>query len=410
MTAAPATVRVRAIAAGGDGVGTLDDGRTVFIPRAAPGDLVSLRNIRRHARFARADIATLLEPGPDRVAPPCPHYIADRCGGCQLMHLTAAAQRSAKSRIAGDALRRIAHLDIADPDVVPSPLALGYRTKVTFAIRDGVLGYHALNSPTEVFDVRECLLADPRVRRLHAAVRAARQQLPPDDARVVLRLDRAGDLHVLILTGPGARWSGGVALHRALQADGVEAVVWWRPAEGEPRVVAGGDDPWPVTVFEQIHPAMGALVRRAALEALGDIAGVQAWDLYAGTGQTTVGLIGMGAQVASVERDPRAVKLAEARDPAGAQRVAGLVERVAPSLPPPAVVITNPPRIGMAAPACDALLASGAQRIAYISCDAATLARDVDRLASGYRVARLRTFDQFPQTAHLESLAVLERR
>src|SRR5512140_988707 len=90
-------VTVRAIASGGDGVATLPDGRTVFIPRAAPGDRVRLRALRLHKRFARARIATVLEPGPDRVAPPCPHYVADDCGGCQLMHLSPDAQRAAKA-------------------------------------------------------------------------------------------------------------------------------------------------------------------------------------------------------------------------------------------------------------------------------------------------------------------------
>lgn len=401
-------VTVRAIAAGGDGVATLADGRTVFIPRAAPGDELRLRNVRVRARFARADIADVLVPGPDRVVPPCSHYVADRCGGCQVMHLSPPAQRAAKARIAGDALRRIAHLDVNDPDVVPSPQEFGYRTKVTFAMQQGRLGYHPVGDPTHVFDVRECLIADPELRRLHAAVRDARASLPQDDARIVLRLDRGRGRHVIVRTGAGDAWTGGKVFHHALERAGVAAVVWWHPEGGKARAVAGAADPWPATVFEQVHPAMGAMVRRAALDALGDVSAQHAWDLYAGIGESTVALVARGATVASVESDPRAVQLADAIGPAGPRRLTGMVEDVAATLPKPAAIITNPPRVGMAARATEIVRQSGATRIAYVSCDAATLARDIERLGSTYQLRNLHAFDQFPQTAHLESVALLE--
>ncbi len=408
MSESAAVVHVRAIAAGGDGVATLDDGRTVFIPRAAPGDELLLRNVRIRARFARADIAEVVVPGPGRVDPPCPHYVADRCGGCQVMHLDAPTQRAAKSRIAGDALRRIAHLEVNDPEVQPSPQEFGYRTKVTFTMQQGRLGYYTVGDASHVFDVKECLLADPELRRLHRAVRQARASLPQDDTRVVLRLDREHGLHVIVITGAGDVWNGGKPLHRALERAGVTAVVWWQPDGGKARAVAGAADPWPATVFEQVHPAMAAIVRRVALDALGDVALQQAWDLYAGIGESTVELAGRGATVASVESDPRAVQLAESIGPAGPRRITGMVEAVAQDLPKPAAILTNPPRIGMAERATEFVRQSGARRIAYISCDAATLARDIQRLGPTYRLRQMRSFDQFPQTSHLESLAVME--
>lgn len=402
-------VTVRAIAAGGDGVATLGDGRTVFIPRAAPGDELRLRNVRLRSRFARADIAELIAPGPGRVVPPCAHYVADRCGGCQIMHLDAATQRETKARIAGDALRRLAHLDADDPDVVPSPDAFGYRTKVTFTMQQGRLGYHRVGDAEHVFDVHECLIAHPDVRELHAAVRHARATLPQTGARVVLRLDRDGGRHVLVRTPAGDAWNGGKALHQALERSGLSTVVWWHPEGGKARAVAGAADPWPATVFEQVHPAMGHVVRAAALDALGDVAGEQVWDLYAGIGESTAELTRRGAQVTSVEIDPRAVQLAESIGPAGSQRMTGKVEAIVDRLPRPDAIITNPPRTGMAERATQIVGESGARRIAYVSCDAATLARDIVRLGPGYRVASVRAFDQFPQTAHLETVAVLER-
>jgi 23S rRNA (uracil1939-C5)-methyltransferase len=325
------------------------------------------------------------------------------------MHLSDAAQRAAKSRIAGDALRRIARLDLSDPLVTPSPAMFGYRSKVTFTMQQGRLGYHHVHDATHVFDVRVCLIAEPAIQRLHGAVRDAREHLPQDRARVVLRRDHANHLHVIVVTPSGNAWTGGKALHRAMAERGTEAVVWWHPEGGTPRAMAGATDPWPATVFEQVHPAVGRQVRAAAVSALGDIDGQHAWDLYAGIGDTTVALAAAGASVESIESDRRAVEVAERSGPAGPIRSVGLAEELVDRLRTPDVVVTNPPRVGMDAQVISAIAHSGARLLAYISCDPATLARDLLRLGESYRLRQVDCFDQFPQTAHLESLAVLER-
>ena len=404
-------VTVRAIAAGGDGVATLPDGRTVFLPRAAPGDRLRLRDLRLHKRFARARIDTVLEPGPDRVTPPCLHYLADDCGSCQLMHLSAGGQLAAKGRIVGDALRRIARLEVADPTVVASPSMLGYRAKVSFAIADGHLGYHPVGDADRVFDVRECLLAEPALQALFHAVSAARGSLPKGGVRIVLRRDSAEQLHVIVRTGPDVpAWGGATRFDRSLRDAGWQVIVWWHPDGGQPQALTGSDDPWPATVFEQVNPAVGAKVRALAVESLGVTVGVHAWDLYAGIGETTRALLNRGATVESVEHDARAVALAEGVGPSGPRRLAGRVEEQVALLAAPGVIVTNPPRAGMAAAVVATLAASGARRIAYISCDPATLARDLTGLVPRYRLSQVTAFDQFPQTAHVETLVILEQR
>ncbi|HET9134570.1 MAG TPA: hypothetical protein VFN90_09720 [Gemmatimonadales bacterium] len=403
-------VTIRAIANGGDGVGTLEDGRTVFVPRTAVGDQVRLRDLKRGKSFARAHVAEVVVAGPGRVTPACPHYDGDRCGSCQLMHLDGATQRAAKARIVGDALRRIGKLEVADPDVVAAPHELGYRAKVTFTWDGTRLGYHRLGQAEQRFSVRRCLLAEPTLQALHAALRTALRHLPRRGARVTLRSDATGDRHVIVRTEDGPAWTGGAALHEDLGARGEAAIIWWHPHGGAPRVVAGSDNPWPATVFEQVHPAMGRMVRDAALEAAGDVAGRHAWDLYAGIGDTTRALVARGATVDSVEADRRAVALAEQLGPAGPVRLAAMVEQAVISLRPPDVVLTNPPREGMAAEACAVLADSAATRLVYVSCDPATLARDLTRMAHAWQLVAVQAFDQFPQTAHVECVATLERR
>jgi len=326
------------------------------------------------------------------------------------MHLSAAAQRAVKARIVGDAFRRIAHLEVADPDVVPPPAELGYRSKVTFTVQEGRMGYHPVHDAARVFDVHQCLIAADEVRALHSALRSARQHLPRTEARVVLRIDRAHGRHVMVSTAAGDSWTGGKPLHRALERVGMTAVVWWQPEGGKARVMAGTDTPWPATVFEQVHPAMGRIVRHAAIDALGVVSGSTVWDLYAGIGESSAELAARGAEVESVESDARAVQLAEHAGPSGPRRHAGLVEDVAATLPRPRMILANPPRAGLAHAATEAVVHSGADRIGYVSCDPATLARDIARLAGRYQLTSLRAFDQFPQTAHVECLAVLQRR
>lgn len=403
-------VAIRGITSSGDGVATLPDGMTVFVPRTAPGDRVALTRIHRHKRFARATIGSLLVPGPGRVPPPCPHYDRDQCGSCQLMHLDADTQRAVRARVVGDALRRLAHLEVTDPEVVPADDQLGYRAKVTFAVRNGRIGYHRTGRPEEIFEVERCLLARPALQELHAGVRRARGHLPPDATRLVLREDAEGGCHVIVETPGGRAWQGGAGFHRVLASSGLQATIWWHPADGAPRAVAGSTMPWPATVFEQVHPAMGRRVRAAAVAALGDVTDAVVWDLYAGLGDATTAFAEAGARVTSVESDPRAVVFAEARGPAGPVRLQGRVEERIGQLPPPAVVFTNPPRTGMAAEVTAAIAASPARRVGYVSCDPATLARDITRLAERYRLVSVRAFDQFPQTAHVECVAVLEPR
>jgi 23S rRNA (uracil1939-C5)-methyltransferase len=141
--------------------------------------------------------------------------------------------------------------------------------------------------------------------------------------------------------------------------------------------------------------------------ALGSAADRLVWDLYAGNGVTTAALAAAGARVESVESDGRAVAEAEARGPS-ARRLIGRVEEVLGRLTAPELVVTNPPRVGMEPQVPAELERRRPERIVYISCDTATLARDLSRLR-GYRVGALRAFDLFPQTAHVETVAVLGR-
>jgi 23S rRNA (uracil1939-C5)-methyltransferase len=401
-------VRILRLAVGGDGVGKLPDGKTVFVPRTAPGDLVELAGLREYKRFARARPARLIEVSPDRVEPRCPHYVKDECGGCQLQHINYETQLLSRRTFVGDAIRRLGKRELPDPPIVPAGEIYDYRTKLTLhASEDGrSIGLHRYGRPDEIFDLKWCHITVPELMELWQAMRSLRPFLPPRLAQVILRLDRSGGRHVVIRVGEGEVWSGFDRLRGALERRGTPATIWYQPEGGAARAVAGSGEAFPATVFEQVNPEMGDRVRAFAVEQLGEVSGRLVWDLYAGIGETTEQLLANGAKVESVELDRRAVAEAEARGPV-ARRHTGRVEDVLRELHQPDLVIANPPRTGMDERVCAELNRLAPSRVVYISCDPATLARDLQRLER-FRLSLVQAFDLFPQTTHVETAAVLE--
>jgi 23S rRNA (uracil1939-C5)-methyltransferase len=322
-----------------------------------------------------------------------------------------AAQREAKARIVSDALTRIGGFAVPPISVEPSDREWEYRAKVSLAVKGRQIGYHRIGRPDQVFDLVHCDIARPELSRLWTALRSHRRLLPASAERVTLRVDRAGGLHAIIQVLGAQVWDRAKELGRALAAAGTPAILWWQPEGGAARAVAGAAEPYPAMVFEQVHPEMGDRVRAAAVEALGDVAGRHVWDLYAGIGETTRALAERGATVTSVEVDRRAVALAEARGPGiGVRRVAGHVEAELDALDPADAVIVNPPRTGLGEAVTERLSARAPLRLVYVSCDPATLARDLARLEPTYRMTAVRAFDLFPQTAHVETLVEASRR
>jgi 23S rRNA (uracil1939-C5)-methyltransferase len=215
-------------------------------------------------------------------------------------------------------------------------------------------------------------------------------------------------------------WSEAHRFHAALEARGEAATIWWLPEAGAPRVVAGASDTYPATVFEQVHPALGDRIRAYAVEQLGELPGRHVWDLYAGIGETTQALLAGGAAVESVEVDRRAVEVGgqtvgrtDGPMRGRVRRLVGRAEELVQGMAKPDLVITNPPRVGMDRLVVDAIRAASPRRLVYISCDPATLARDLARVTQPsvrppVHLSLLRAFDLFPQTAHVETVAVVE--
>jgi 23S rRNA (uracil1939-C5)-methyltransferase len=387
----------------------------VFVPRTVPGDRIRVRegSLVRHRNFARAEIGELVAAGPGRVTPPCPHYVNDHCGGCQLQHLAYDEQLKAKRAIVGDTMRRIGKLDLPDPEIVEALDEWRYRSKISMDVKtvgrsDGLtVGLHPYDRPNFVFPLADCHITDFRLMALWRELRQKLGMLPQPLTRLTLRLDREERRHI-IAESAGEPWLDAGELRAALQGsvDG-EIVCWWQPVDGAARVMAGPATGFPATAFEQVNPGMGMITRRWAVEQLGDVRSQTVWDLYGGIGDTAALLVDRGANVVSVDADEKAVSWGRARLPA-ARFIAARVEDVLPSLPAPHAVVVNPPRTGLHWDVSLRLTSEPVPKLVYISCDPATLARDLQRLNVNYVVKEVRAFDLFPQTAHVEAVAVLE--
>ena len=402
---------IDSIAAGGDGIGR-SDGLAVFVPRTAPGDVIEA-SLDVRGRFARGRLRTIVEPARERIEPPCRHYTRDRCGGCQLQHIAYTAQLSAKSAIVRDAMQRIGkRADVQDVDVVPSPSQWAYRTKLTLALRwsgdHWRAGLHPFDNPDEVFHLEECPITDDRVLSVWREILAASTLLPRvRRLRGAVRLTDDGASFVL---EGGVTWPNAAAF-----SDRVSSLtsIWWQSDEGQKRLVVDRRAPRrvsgvtaPDASFVQVNAATAELLRQHVIARTVAFSPVTVVDAYAGAGTTAVSLAEKGIRVTAIELDAAAARWTGAHLPTGSRAIVGRVEDELLSTLPADVVILNPPRTGVDPRVTKSLVMNPPRAIVYVSCNPATLARDVGRLPQ-FRVTSLLSFDMFPQTAHVETVCEL---
>ena len=379
-------VTIESLAAGGEGVGRDASGRVVYVPFAAAGDRLRVRVVEQHARFARGEIEAVLAPGADRVAPRCPVFSS--CGGCAWQHVGYPAQLAAKRAILHDALARIGGIEVPPIEFVASPQPYGYRGRARVLVEGGSVGFRMRRSH-EVCAIAACpLLAPP----LDAALADLAARAPREDGEWELALGSDGAVRTTPL-GARARTGERVTVRAA----------------GEQIEVSGG-------VFLQANALLQGALAQSVLEAAGQ--GGEVLELFAGAGFFTLGLARRFARVAAVESDAAAVAdLARNCAAAGFRHVrvieapaedvlaAARTHRLAPD-----VVVLDPPRGGIGTRASERLARLPAQRIVHVSCDPATLARDLRVLVQRrWSLLRVIGFDLFPQTPHVEAIAVLER-
>jgi tRNA/tmRNA/rRNA uracil-C5-methylase (TrmA/RlmC/RlmD family) len=374
------------VAHGGHCVARQPDGPVVFVRHALPGERVRAVVTERRRGYLRADAVEVLDPSPDRVAPPCPYAGPGRCGGCDFQHVAPPAQRELKAAVVRELLARLGGVHDFPVRVEPLPGGpLDWRTRVQYAVDDeGRPGFRKHRSH-DVVPVDRCLIAHPAVRNAPVTDRTW-----PPGRGVEVVASSGGDVTVLagrrVVAGPrrireravGREWT-------------VDASAFW-----------------------QVHPAAADTLAAAVVDLLAPRPGERAWDLYGGSGLFAAALapgLGPDGRVTIVESDPHGVTAAR-RNLAGLPQVRVAAGDVATVLANPRwrtvdIVVLDPPRAGAGPDVVTAIVGRNPRAVAYVACDPAAFARDVATFrALGWSLAELRGYDAFPMTHHVELIGL----
>ena len=429
---------------GGDGLARLPAGlsgnkacgrgKAVFLPFVLAGEKIEAALTEEKSGFARAQASAILEPSPHRIQPPCPHF--SRCGGCHYQHASYEHQLEIKKEILRENLRRIAKLDLqCEIQVHPSP-PWNYRNRSRLQVRtqpEFAAGYFKFASH-QLLPVEECPISSPLINRGIAALwQAGRAGKAVEGVREVEFFSNADDTKILLefLCAPEARRAAVRAWAEELCAtmpEIVGVVAFREPQKGvhEPLVAVGAQElthrnkalAYRVSAaafFQTNRFLADELVNIVTAGRSGDLA----LDLYAGVGLFSTALACNFRHIVSVESSQTASSDLQYNLPVNGKAVRATTEQYlteythrvgALPLQTPDLVVVDPPRSGLGDSVARALASLSAPRLTYVSCDPATLARDLVPLqVAGYRVEQVHMVDLFPQTYHLESVVQLVR-
>lgn len=402
-------VELTTLVYGGAAMGRMEDGRAVFVPFGLPGERVLARVVEEKRGFARAELVQVLRSAENRIQPRCKHFGA--CGGCHYQHMDYSDQLATKEAVLRDQIERIGGVvNPAVKAIVPSPQAWNYRNSVQFHLGPaGKLGFQRGES-NEVIEISECHLPEAALNELWPQLDL---EPVPGLERVALRAGADGDL-LMVLEGStleapelSVEELPVSVVHQGpggtLVLAGDEAII--QEVNGRAFRVSAGS-------FFQVNIPQAEQMVKHVLNLVPEWAGKTVLDLYCGVGLFSAFLAERGAAVTGVEASEAAcadfaVNLDEFEDVALYQGPAGeILQRLDLH---PDVVVVDPPRAGLERSALDEIIAMRAPLLVYVSCDPATLARDIKRLlVGGYTLEQITPFDLFPQTYHIESVSVFK--
>ncbi len=403
------TLKLDSMAHGGDAIGR-HDGRAIFVPYAIPGEQVRAEIIDERKRFARAKVIEVLEPSPARVEPRCPYFGYDKCGGCQWQHIDTAVQTRMKGLVTVDQLQRIGKFEIPlvfEP--IPDEVGWGYRNHALFRVdRDGRLGFLAARSHN-VYPIKDCLILHPLLSKLLQSL----DMVYPELEWLELRAGTAtSDLMLLLQAkeeeSPSLNVDFPLSIVQIRHDDAVAPLIGLdfiveHVHDREFRISA--------TSFFQVNSAQAAQLVNIVMGAL-DLKGHEhVLDAYCGVGLFTAFVAGEADSVTGIEVNPPAVvdahhNLAHVDNVTLLEGpVLTMIHEVNRKID---AALVDPPRAGLEPQVVDALVEHSPERIVYVSCDPATLARDCSRLVKhGYSLEWVQPVDVFPQTYHIENVALL---
>ena len=390
-------------------MGRLQDQRAVFVPFTLPGERVRVKLLEEKKRYARAEILEVIKPSPDRVIPRCQHFT--RCGGCQYQHISYPNQLQIKSEILKDQLQRIGKIK-APPlhPFIPSKDHWYYRNFVQFHLTpDGKLGFQAQRSH-EVIPIQECHLPEAPIGELWP--RLELDEVPGLD-RVGIRVGSGEDILLNLESSDPQALSLELELPISVVHSGPigsiilagDDYVVYQIKDHHFKVSAGS--------FFQVNTPMADAMVDHVQSLLSRSLNMKIIEAYCGVGLFSAFLAPVVQEFTGIESSPSACEDFEINLDAFDNVVLyeAEVEDVLPNLhQTPDIILVDPPRSGLDIKVIDEILSLQPQQLIYVSCDPATLARDLKRLIKGgYTLTQITPFDLFPQTYHIESISLLHR-
>ena len=380
-------LEIERILPGGVGLAHAEN-KTFFVTLAAPGDRLRVRVDRTQGNLSFASIVEIISPSPVRIEPPCPYF--GRCGGCDFQQLNYDAQLKAKADIIRDCLHRITKLqNVPDIKVTPSPQQWRYRGRATwqFDSAERSIGYYERGS-RRVCDVADCAVLKPELQAVLEQVRSIDWSNIPQDLKhlEVAATEQGSSLSPEF----GNLRTNAVSLRVARENYSYNAAAFFQANEF------------------LLSPLIDA--------AMGDVSGKVAVDLYSGVGLFTIAMARRFKKVIAVESSNEAIRFARANLREADLQNAKVVGVTATewfregSRKPGSVdfLLLDPPRAGAESVVIKGIIDLRPPRLCYVSCDPATLARDLKKLiAGGYELISVEAFDMFPQTHHVETVVHL---
>ncbi len=407
----PFILQLEDMAHGGDAVGR-HEGKVFFVPYGVPGELVRVEVTRDKGRYGHARLLEVLEPSPQRVQPPCPYF--GTCGGCQWQHIAYEAQLAYKKDVVGTQLQRIAGLSNS---VVQPTLGMAdpwhYRNHMQFSVSaEGQLGLIAASSSDWVVPIEQCLI-------MHALLQETFDALDielPGLLRLSLRAGvKTGEQMIIFEMEDDQPPEVEVNLPIScilLLSDETPVILVGSPHIHEE--LAGRKYRISAPSFFQVNTQQAETLVSLVSAFVSPSPEDTVLDLYCGVGTLALGLAANAKQVIGIESSEAAIVDAEknALDLGNVAFIHGAAEEVLPTLDAAGpLVVVDPPRTGIDKAALAALLSLEPRRIVYVSCDPATMARDIKAVTgSGYHLREVQPVDMFPQTYHIECVALLEHR
>jgi 23S rRNA (uracil1939-C5)-methyltransferase len=371
-------LEIEKLSFGGDGIGR-KDGLVYFVPLSAPGDLVKIQVTEKKKNFARAEVLEVLKPGPSRIKPACPVF--GRCGGCTWQHVSYEEQLRQKQMIVEEQLGRSLGVDLKVQAIIPSPQQFRYRNRIQLKYDGKNIGFYARQSH-DVIDIQDCPITE---ETLTAEIPGLKKTLSQKKAAAIPKIE-------VLLTSAGK----------------VETVFEDSPFEG--------------VGFSQVNTWQNKNLMTTVLDWMKGSSAETIYDLYAGAGNFSFPLLEQfpKSTIIGVELNDKSVRIAQNQiqsrnlSPHRMRFYLADVELYLKRtvLQEGSIVLLDPPRNGCSENTLRYLSQQKLQKIFYISCNPAALARDLERLRQwgSWETIRVQPFDMFPQTDHVETLVELTRR